>query len=232
MRAAFLFLLLANIAFFVWSRYVTPADAGVDAAPLTRQIDPQKLRIVGPAELPPVPQKPVAAVPAVTASAPPVKPAAAATPAAACMEWGSFTLVDAPRAEKALEPLGLGSRLGQRRTEELAGWWVFIAPQSTRQLAVRKGLELKALGVEDYFVVSEEGPLRWALSLGVFRNEDAAQARLAALRAQGVRSAQVGAREMMVPKVWLQVKGVDASLEARLKEIARQVDGSELKTCG
>jgi hypothetical protein len=86
--------------------------------------------------------------------------------------------------------------------------------------------------VEDYFVVQEEGPLRWALSLGVFRTEEAAQARLAALRTKGVRTAEVGPREMTVPKVWLQVRNVDAALEARLRDIARTVDGSELKACG
>jgi hypothetical protein len=69
------------------------------------------------------------------------------------------------------------------------------------------------------------------VSLGVFRNEDAAQARLAALRTQGVRTARVGPRELLVPKIWLQVKGVDAPLEARLKEIAGQIEGSELKAC-
>jgi hypothetical protein len=237
MRALFLFLVLANVAFFVWARYVAPADATVDAAPLGRQIDPQKLRILAPGELPVAQPKPAPApaAPVPVAVAPPavVAPAPAApAPVAACMEWGSFTLADAPRAEKALEPLSLGNRLGQRRTEEMAGWWVFIPPQGTRQLALKKALELKALGVEDYFVVAEEGPLRWALSLGVFRNEDAAQARLATLRAKGIRTAQIGPREMMVPKVWLQVKGVDAALEARLKDIARQVDGSELRTCG
>lgn len=146
------------------------------------------------------------------------------------MEWGSFTLADAPRAEKALEPLALGGRLGQRRTEEKAGWWVFIPPQGTRQGALKKAAELKKLGVDDYFVVLEE-EFRWALSLGVFRSEEAAQARLLALRAQGVRRAQVGPRDTVVPKVWLQVKGVDAALEVRLKEIARQVDGSELRNC-
>jgi hypothetical protein len=41
----------------------------------------------------------------------------------------------------------------------------------------------------------------------------------------------VGARETMVPKVWLQVKGIDPAIEARLKEVARQVEGSELKPC-
>jgi hypothetical protein len=35
----------------------------------------------------------------------------------------------------------------------------------------------------------------------------------------------------VVPKVWLQVKGVDAALESRLKDVARQMEGSELRSC-
>ena len=108
---------------------------------------------------------------------------------------------------------------------------MFIAPQANRSAALKKAAELKALGIEDYFIVQEEGANRWALSLGVFRTEESAQAHLAALRRQGVRSAQVGARETLVPKIWLQVKSVDAPLEAKLKEIALQIDGSELQTC-
>jgi hypothetical protein len=217
MRALFLLLLLVNLAFYAWSRYGAPADA-VDPAPAARPIEPDKLKLVAPSALPP----------SVAAKKPAV---AAAAVTSACMEWGSFTLVDAPRAEQALEPLALGARLAQRRTEEVAGWWVFMPPQGSRQAAVRKAAELKTLGVSEYFIVQEEGEYRWALSLGVFRSEEAAQARLAALRAQGVRTARVGPRETVVPKIWLQVKSVDAPLQARLKEIARQVDGSELRDC-
>jgi len=221
MRAAFLVLLLANLALYAWLRYgVTETVA---PAPLSRQIAPDKLKVVAPSSLPPVTAvtKPPAPVPA---------PVTAAT-AAACMEWGSFTVADASRAEQALEPLALGPRRAERRTEEHAGWWVFIPPQGNRQSALRKAAELKQLGVEEYFIVQDEGALRWALSLGVFRTEEAAQARLAVLRAQGVRTARVGVRDTTVPKIWLQVKGVDAALQARLKEIARQVEGSELKDC-
>jgi hypothetical protein len=163
------------------------------------------------------------------AAAPVQSPAAAA--AGACLEWGSFTLADAPRMEKALEPLGLGERLAQRRTEETAGWWVFIPSQGSRQAALKKAAELKALGVEEFFVLAEDSQFRWALSLGVFRNEDAAQARLAVLRNQGVRTARVGPRELVVPKVWLQVKSIDAATEARLKDIAGKIEGSELRGC-
>jgi hypothetical protein len=221
-RAAFLALLLANLAVYTWLRFGVAET--FESAPLSRQMAPDKLKVVAPSSLPPVTAvaKPPAPAPA---------PVTAATSGAACMEWGSFTLADASRAEQALEPLGLGPRLGQRRSEEHAGWWVFIPSQGNRQLALRKAAELKQLGVEEYFIVQEEGTLRWALSLGVFRTEEAAQARLAALRGQGVRSARVGVRDTTVPKVWLQVKGVDGALQARLKEIARQVEGTELKDC-
>jgi hypothetical protein len=213
----FLLLMFANVAFFAWWRYGPPADAA-DPAPLTRQIEPEKLKVLRPHELPP----PAAAMREKPA-APPV--------GAACIEWGSFTLADTARAELALEPLALGARLTQRRIQELAAWWVLIPSQGGRQAAFKRIAELKDLGVEDYFIVQEEGEHRWAVSLGVFRSEQAAQARLAKLRGRGVRGAQVIARETVVPRVWLQVKNVDAPLQARLKEIARQLEGSELREC-
>jgi len=220
-RTLFLLLVLANVVFFAWARYVSPPEAGADPMPLARQIEPEKLKVITPGE--PMVPAPAAARPAPSAAV------------AKCMEWGSFTITDAPRAEKTLEPLALGARLAQRRTEETAGWWVFIPAQpkvpNQRQAALRKAAELRNLGVEDYFIVQEEGQYRWALSLGVFRTEDAARARLAVLRTQGVRSAVVGARETVVPKVWLQVKGVDPALEAKLKELAVQIESTELRTC-
>jgi hypothetical protein len=212
MRAVFLLLVLANVGFFAWARYYTPSGESV---PLARQVDPDKLKIVPPRDMPPLSLSQKMAGPAVTG----------------CLEWGSFSLAEAPRAEKALEPLGLGSRLGQRRTEEAAGWWVYIPPQASRQAALKKAAELKSLAVDDYFIVQEEGEFHWALSLGVFRTEEAAQARLTTLRDQGVRSAQVGPRETIVPKLWLQVKGVDAALASRLRDIARQIEGTELRSC-
>ena len=66
-------------------------------------------------------------------------------------------------------------------------WWVFIPPQASRPAAFGKAIELKDLGVEDYFVVQDEGEHRWALSLGIFRTEEAAQARLSALQEKGCR---------------------------------------------
>lgn len=230
MRVLFLLLVLANVAFFAWTRFIAAGGSGADPAPLSRQIQPEKLRIVPPEDL----ARLAAPKPAVVAAAPaPTPPPAPAPAPLKCVEWGSFSTADAARAEKALEPLALGERLARRTREETTGWWVFIPPQggepNVRLAALRKAGELKKLGVQDYFVVQEEGPNRWAVSLGVFRTEEAAQARLAALQGRGVRSARIAPRE--ASRVWLQVKGVDAVLESRLQELARGVDGSALRDC-
>jgi hypothetical protein len=228
MRALFLLLVFANVAFFAWTRYLSPPEVVFDPAPMARQIEPEKLKVVAESDLPPPRPRAKPEPPA----PPPLPQAAAPAPALArCIEWGSFTLADAKTAEKALEPLALGTRLVQRRTEELANWWVYIPSQKSRPGALKKAAELKALDIADFFIVQEEGPQRWALSLGLFKTEEAAQAHLASLRTRGVRTAVVGQRETLVPKVWLQVSGVDGELERRLADIALQIEGSELRSC-
>ena len=205
MRIAAALLVLANIALLAWSQYGAPTQTAAEGV-LARAHEPEKLKIVPPAEV-------------------------RVSTLAGCVELGPFTPAESARAERALEALGVGPRLGQRRAEETVGWWVFIPSQGSRQSALKKAAELKALGINDYYIMGEEGDSPWALSLGVFRSEQAALARLAALRDQGVRTALVGSRDTVLPKVWLQVKGIDPALEARLREIARQVEGGELRAC-
>jgi hypothetical protein len=216
MRTVLLALLAANVAFFAWSQYFSPEEVPADRV-LVRRNDPDRLKIVPPAD--------PAQVPLLQ------RPAAGPVASGGCLEWGAFTLADYARAEKALEPLGLGSRLAQRRVDETAAWWVFIPSQGSRQAALRRAAELKELGVSDFRIMGEEGDSPWSLSLGVYRSEQAALVRLAQLRDLGVRNALVGSRDTVVPRLWLQVKGIDPALEARLKEIARQLEGSELRTC-
>jgi hypothetical protein len=231
MRLLLLFLILCNVGFFAWANYMQPAQSVTDARPMARQIEPGRLRVVSPAPRAPDPSPAAAAAPGAEPPAATSLPLKRPEPIA-CLEWGSFTLADAPAATKVIGALGLGDRLSERRTEEIAGWWVFIAPQSDgRAGAVRKARELRALGVEDYFVVQDEGPHRWAVSLGVFRTEAAARARLEALQAKKVRSAEVGPRETRVPKIWLQMREIDPSLKPQLETTVSRIPGTELRVC-
>jgi hypothetical protein len=222
-RTLFLLLFAAGVGFFAWTHFFATPDPAVDPQPLTQQIQPERLRVVEESELARMP--PAAAA---KATPPPVPPEPAPL---ACLEWGSFSPADAVRAEQRLEPLALGERLAQYRGEETAGWWVFLPPQANRAAALKKAAELKKLGVDEYFVVQEAGRQRWAVSLGVFRSEEAAQARLGALRALGVKGAAVAKRETRVPKVWFQARTVDAALYARLQEIAKEFQGATLHEC-
>jgi hypothetical protein len=154
-------------------------------------------------------------------------PAASGT----CLEWGGFAVAEAPKAEQALARLALGARLTQRRSEETAGWWVFIPPQANRAAAQKKTAELKSLGIEEFFILQDEGKMRWAVSLGVFSSEDAARSRLEALRAKGVRSAQTGERDTQVAKVWFQLRTTEATLQAGLREIAQGFAGTDVREC-
>ena len=213
-RIFFLALVAANVGLFAWAYAVSPPDPAIDPRPLTNQIDPGKIRILSPQELSAAPQATV-------------RPASTA-----CVEWGTFTLAVAPRAEQALEPLALGARLASRRSEETAHWWVFIPPRDNGKAGAQKIVaDLKGFGLDDYHVMQEEGKMRWAVSLGVFGTEAAAKGRLDAVREKGVRSAQVGPRDTVVTKVSLQVREADAAMRAKLSEIAQQFPGSELREC-
>ena len=239
MRTFFLLLVAANLALFAWSRYYATPDGAADSEPARRQINPDGIRrLTGPelAGLPALKPRPVTeAVQGTSAEGAQtvLRDASSRSPAAggSCVEWGGFSVAEAPRAEQVLEPLALGARLAQRRSEEKAGWWVFIPPQANRVAAMKKTAELKALGVDDYFVMQEEGNLRWAVSLGVFSSEEAAKTRLEALRARGVRSAQTGERDTQVTKIWFQVRGADAALQGKLKGFAQALPGTELRDC-
>lgn len=218
MRAFFLFLVLANLAFLAWTSFVSKSDTQSDPRPLARQIAPEKLRIV-----------PAAAI----ATNPPAEANPASVPAAlACLEWGGFAPADAERASEALAPLSLGPRLTRRPVaDDNASWWVFMPPRANRQDAQKKAAELKALGVEEYFIVQDEGPQRFAISLGIFKTEAAAESRLEALRAKGVKTAQAGRRESSAQKVYLQVRPAEEALATKLREIAASFSGSEVREC-
>ena len=97
--------------------------------------------------------------------------------------------------------------------------------------AQKKVAELKALGIDEYFIVQDEGKMQWAVSLGVFSTEDAARSRLETLRAKGVKTAQTGERETRVTKIWFQVRNPEAVLQAKLRDLAQGFPGTDLRDC-
>lgn len=214
MRILFFILLLANAVFFAYAWFGPGAQANGDAQIIGQQLNPEKIRLLAPQQVSALTRKP--------------EPPKAAT---VCLEWGALIGADAARAEQALAPLGLGGKLTQRKQEDVEGFWVFVPPLAGRQAATQKAGELKRLGVDDYFVVPDDPKWRNAISLGVFKTEEAAKARLAALRAKGVKSATLGARETQPGKTYFQVREANPALAAKLNELKQGFAGTEVREC-
>jgi len=222
-RIVFFLLLLANLAFFAWT-YLGAGRASDEPQLIEQQLNPQEIRLLASEQV-----AKLAAERAKQAAERPKTPPK--PPVAACLELGGFNPGDVAQVQKALEPLGLGARLTQRRAEEVASYWVFIPPLRSRQSANLKATELRKLGVEDFFVVQEDPKLRFAISLGVFKTEEAANSRLAELQKKGVRTARVGSRETSVQKVYFSIKEVPDALAAKLNDLRQGFAGTELREC-
>jgi hypothetical protein len=151
----------------------------------------------------------------------------------ACMEIGKFSDVEAKRLEKLLAPLDLGTH--QHRDSaasvEPTTHIVYIPPQGSKEGADKKAGELKNLGVTDFFVISDNSPLKWGISLGVFKSENAAKTLLAALNKQGVVSARIVARGAQANKVFFQFKDIDTATKTKLEKIVEKFPSADAGSC-
>ena len=173
------------------------------------------------------PAAPPAAEGAAAAAAP------AAPPSYACTEVGNFLLADGRRFEAQVAALDLGDRQSRRNVagQDISSYMVYIPPQGSKEGADRKAGELKQLGVTNYFIMNEASPLRWGISLGVFKSESSAQTQLASLNKQGVHSARVAPRYSASKQLAYQFRDIDAATHARLEKIKAQFPEQELRSC-
>ena len=219
MRALFLLLVLANLVFFA---YAHVAREGTGSSVQQLQIAPERIKLLKAAgEAPPDKAK-------APGKAIPPAPRVSFAPAA-CLEWGVFAGPAVTRAESALAQLPLGAGQLDRVVTDAGGWWVYMPPLKTKADADKKVGELKALGVTEFFVVQEQGQWRNAISLGIFKSDEAAQAFLSRLKERGVRSAVAERRENFLKQTVYLVREPDEALVARLATLQQEFPGSELK---
>ena len=208
MRTLFYLLLFANLTLFAYTRLDSVGSG--EGIRLTQQVQPEKIRLLTAQQV---------------AALGPDKTAALAD---VCAEWGPFNESERARALADLEPLVLGRLLTQKKVDANTGYWVFLSPFSSRAAAERRMAELRATGIKDLSVV-ENGAQRFAISLGVFRSEDAANAHAADLVGRGVSGARAGARQQLLPLITLVVRDPPAPVVARLRELQTAYPGAEVR---
>ncbi|GGD01281.1 SPOR domain-containing protein [Undibacterium terreum] len=149
----------------------------------------------------------------------------------ACVEIGSFTQADLPRIEDRLKQLALGDRQSRTNVQDVATHMVFIPSMGSKEGADKKAGELHRLGINDFYIVQDQSNLRWGISLGVFKTEDAAKAHLANLNNKGVRSARIGARSITTNKFAYQLRALNAEEQAKFDSIKIDFPAQEVHNC-
>ena len=233
-------LLGLNVILFAYGQGYLGKMSGGEREPMRmkNQLNADKLKLLTSASMTSSAAASVAA--SVTSSVPasaPLGVALSGAPAgvlggAACFEIGNFSSAEARRFEARLAPLALGGRMqrvdlpGAAVTSHI----VYIPSQGSKEAAEQKAAELKALGVTNFFIMSDSVQMKWAISLGVFKSEAAAQTLLTALGKQGVHSAKLGARAA-AGKLAYQFRAVDGPARTSIDDIAGSFASQETRAC-
>lgn len=222
---------------FLPASAAAPTSSLLPGVPLPLSPTPAPAAVASPAAVSePAPRMPVTPLPhssPVAASAP-VSAKPERTEQTGCAEWGEFAGSDLVRAQEALATLKLGDDLSQRTVEQDRGYWVYIPPLKRRADVEKKIAQLKERGVNDYFLIQEKGKWMNAISLGVFKSEEAAKKFLAELRNRNVRSAKVGERRSKLKYTIFVMKELDSGTTDKLNVLQKQFPDSEIKVsaCG
>jgi len=151
-------------------------------------------------------------------------------PALLCKSFNGLTPESAKAAQAAISNSAPNAKVALIPTKESTSYWVHIPSQQNKAGADKKVGELKQMGVEDSFIISDEGPNKWAVSLGLFKSKDMADAYLQKLNKQGVRSAKIEVRDKGADKARLEVSAPAEALGVLAREI-KPLAGASLGEC-
>jgi hypothetical protein len=216
LRLVVLLLLLANGAYFAWSRgYLLPWGAGpaqqAEPQRLAQQVRPDAIRIL-----------PAEEVRRIEAAAP------TTGRAAECLQAGLLDEAQAGAVRPLLEAWPAGSWTLEPVVEP-ARWIVYMGKYLTPEHVDRKKAELRQLGI--VFEPLSNAALEPGLSLGGYASEADAKRRMDALAERGVRTARVVQERAEARGQRLTLAAVDDALRARLDELRPALNGKPLRPC-
>lgn len=207
-RTFFFLLILANLLFFAWAQgYFGMQADGREPQRIAGQLAPEKLHLVGGG----------------TSAAGP------AQPDQNCRLVSGLAPSEVQRLMTQAKEKQPGLRLAVKLNETPKSiYWVYIPPLANRLAADTKMAELKKRDIADFSLITEEGPNQFAILLGLFNTEPAANEYLKELAKRNVRSAKLQLRENPLDKVQLEVRG---PAELLAKQLAEMLNGqSSAKT--
>lgn len=232
-RTSFQLLLLVNLLLLgVW---VAPTlgiqildDGGREPERMSNQLHPEQVHVLREAETQEAPAAP-ATPPASGAASAPQATAATAPAAAACIQLAALTSDQVAAVNDALKPLGNALSMREEDTTTTS-YWVNIPPNGGKAGAEKRTNDLKQLGIQDFFVVKDAGSDQFAVSLGLYHNEAAAQRMLESLQKKGIRTARITTRES-VSSSRMRLSGPSDVLDRLTHDLGDKLKGVEQTAC-
>ena len=143
---------------------------------------------------------------------------------AACVEFSGIAPADAQRARDSFAALQLGTRISERRVEEITRHWVFVPPARDRRTAEATITQMRRQGVSELSIRPDN-----SISLGVFSTEDAARRFLQSLKAKGVQGLEQGPFVRELRELVMLIREPDTELVSRLAILQRDFADSQLR---
>jgi hypothetical protein len=218
LRLLVLLLLLANGAYFAWSRgmlqpYGYAPVQQSEPQRLDQQIKPEALRILSADEA-----RRAETSAAVTVARPPE-----------CLQAGLYDDKQSAVIRQALEPALAAGSWSLESAVEPARWMIYMGKFTGADALNKKKSELRALKIS--FDAPFNAAMEPGLSLGVFETQAAASQQLSALVLRGVRTAKVVQDRPEARGQVLRFPAVDDALRTRLDDFKTALAGKSLRAC-
>ena len=227
LKLIFWLLLLANAALFAMQKGYLGAfySDGREPARIGKQLQADKIKLVA-----------SDAAPAAVSASVPAAAAAGASSAAdlapvACTEIGNFSASEARRFSSQLAERTPNLKFVRREIQEVASHMVYLPSLGSKEAADKKADEVRRLGINDFFVIQDSSALRYGISLGIFKTDEAAQKQVASLAKRGLSGAKVGTRSVSSSKVAFQLRDMGGDARLAFDKIKTDFPAQEVRSC-
>jgi hypothetical protein len=210
-------LLILNVVLFGYFKLSEPMPKGTQ--PGHEPVQAESMQILTPEQLAALPKAP-------SAIGAPASPEAVQQ--VACYEWGSFPSGSVARARRVLEKFGLETNVLVVAPQEAIRYWIYIPPLKNLKAAQARSDELRFRGVQDSFIV-QEAQWRYAISLGVFKEEAGAIQLQEEMRSRGVLDAVKGVRNDESGQSVFLIKNVTAGVAEEIGKFRPDFPSSEIR---
>ncbi|WP_395823740.1 SPOR domain-containing protein [Collimonas sp.] len=246
LKLIFWLLLLANAALFAAERGYLGAlySDGREPARIGQQLQADKIKLLAadavvvpvassaPTSAPnPAPDPAPNPIPAAAAGADTAPPQAADAAPLACTEIGNFNAAEARRFSSQLAEMTPNIKFIRRDVQEVASHMVYLPSLGSKDAADKKVDDLRRLGISDFFVIQDSSPLRFGISLGIFKTDEAAQKQVANLARRGLSGAKIGTRNAGSTKVAFQLRDLGGASRVAFDKIRLDFLGQEVRSC-